>query len=69
MSTPVTASTAMPRENDLNAEGPKTPETATGSTAQETTILREGATRRVSLTEPERTEDAQSKTRHNSAAQ
>ena len=30
VSTPVTASTAMPGEDDLNAEGPKTPETATG---------------------------------------
>ena len=68
-STPVTTSRAMPREDDPNAEGPKTPETATGSSAQETIILREGSTCRVSLTEPERTEDAQSKTRHNSAAQ
>ena len=69
MSTPVTASTAIPRENDPDAEGPKTPETATGSKAQETIVLREGTTRRTSLTEPERTEDAQSKIRHNSAAQ
>ena len=69
MSTPVTASTAILRDDDSDAEGPKTPETATGSSAQESIVLREGSTRRTSLTEPERTQDTQSKIRHNSAAQ
>ena len=69
VSTPVPAPTALPVENDPDAEGPKTPETATGFNTQETVILREGSTRRRSLTEPERTEDTQSNIRQNSAAQ
>ena len=59
--------TPVHAEDLIAGEGPWKPEAADTLDSQETVVLREGSARRASLTEPNRGEDNQQKTRHNSA--